>query len=513
MHNSYFLFKALAKELRPRLRGGVISRCFSQQKDELVLQIETAGKPFFVRALLWPAFSCLSFPESFHRAGKNTIDLFEPAIGRRIDDVVTVENDRSFYLLFASGHQLLFKMHGNRSNILWIENGRVKDLFKKQLTTDLDLSVDKLRKDIAYTREAFFQNLPNPARYFVTFDKAIWQYLQAKGFEEKSNNEKWLLFSEVLDRLNNPGFGIAGSKQGVRFTLLDETTTQTFASAVQALTVFHGKWLAEYTFNRTRLEAESHLKSELTATLRRLEQAKSTLHELQQQDAYRKYANLLMANLHRVPPGSTEIVISDFETGEPVAIRLKPELSPQKNAEVYYRKSRNRLIEIQKLEERIAGLSSRHGQLARLLQELSQISQPEALRLFSARLKQHVSGTRPARLPYHEILFNGFTIRIGRTAKDNDELTLKHAHKNDLWLHARDVPGSHVIVRHLPGKPFPKEVIERAAQLAAWYSKRKTESLCPVMVSEKKYVRKRKGDAPGLVIADRSRTILAEPKP
>ncbi len=97
-------------------------------------------------------------------------------------------------------------------------------------------------------------------------------------------------------------------------------------------------------------------------------------------------------------------------------------------------------------------------------------------------------------------------------AQRNDELTLKYAYKEDLWLHAKDVPGSHVIIKHQSGKNFPKDVIERAAQLAAYYSKRKTDTLCPVAVTPKKYVRKRKGDPAGMVVVEREEVVMVEPR-
>jgi predicted ribosome quality control (RQC) complex YloA/Tae2 family protein len=105
-----------------------------------------------------------------------------------------------------------------------------------------------------------------------------------------------------------------------------------------------------------------------------------------------------------------------------------------------------------------------------------------------------------------------YKIWIGKNAQHNDTLTLKYSFKEDLWLHAKDVPGSHVLVKYQSGKKFPKEVIERAAQLAAYNSKRKTDSLCPVAFTPKKHVRKRKGDPAGAVVVEREEVILVEPR-
>ena len=115
-------------------------------------------------------------------------------------------------------------------------------------------------------------------------------------------------------------------------------------------------------------------------------------------------------------------------------------------------------------------------------------------------------------MPYHEFEYHGFKIWVGKNAVSNDQLTFKHSYKEDLWLHVRDVAGSHVIIKYQSGKPFPKNVIERAAQLAAYNSKRKNDSLCPVAYTPRKYVRKRKGDPAGAVIVEREEVIMVEPK-
>ncbi|MEL7006397.1 MAG: NFACT RNA binding domain-containing protein, partial [Bacteroidota bacterium] len=104
-----------------------------------------------------------------------------------------------------------------------------------------------------------------------------------------------------------------------------------------------------------------------------------------------------------------------------------------------------------------------------------------------------------------------FDIYIGKNARANDELLRKYAFKEDLWLHAKDVSGSHVLVKHKAAKPFGAPVIEKAAQLAAYYSKRKNDTLCPVIYTPRKFVRKRKNDPPGAVVVEKEKVLLVEP--
>jgi predicted ribosome quality control (RQC) complex YloA/Tae2 family protein len=215
-----------------------------------------------------------------------------------------------------------------------------------------------------------------------------------------------------------------------------------------------------------------------------------------------------MAYMHEVNPGMEKVTLNNFYDNKPIEIKLKKELNAQKNAEVFYRKAKNQQIEIDKLKESIAKKIKELEKYKNSLQELEASEDLKSLRKHSVQIAPK---TKERNLPYFEFEHKGFKIWVGKNAESNDELTLKHAFKEDLWLHVKDVPGSHVIIKHQAGKTFPKDVIERAAQLAAYNSKRRTESLCAVVFTPKKYVRKRKGDPAGAVVVEKEEVILVEP--
>ena len=106
----------------------------------------------------------------------------------------------------------------------------------------------------------------------------------------------------------------------------------------------------------------------------------------------------------------------------------------------------------------------------------------------------------------------GYEVWVGRNARQNDTLTLRHARKEDLWLHARGVPGSHVVLRR-PNRNVPadRRAVEEAAAIAAYWSDARTSRLAPVQVTERKYVRKPKGSPPGAVIVTHEDVVLVEP--
>ena len=111
--------------------------------------------------------------------------------------------------------------------------------------------------------------------------------------------------------------------------------------------------------------------------------------------------------------------------------------------------------------------------------------------------------------PYHEYFVSGFPVWIGKNARSNDKL-FNLAHKEDIWLHAKSVSGSHVIIRAHQKKP-DKSVLEIAASFAAHQSKAKGSGWVPVIYTQKKYVRKAKNSPPGSVIVQKEQVIMVEP--
>ena len=115
-------------------------------------------------------------------------------------------------------------------------------------------------------------------------------------------------------------------------------------------------------------------------------------------------------------------------------------------------------------------------------------------------------------LPFHTLKIGDYQVWIGKNAKSNDKL-VQFSHKEDIWMHARGVPGSHLVIRMANDKNMPqKNIIEEAASYAAYNSKAKGAELVPVIFTKKKYVRKPKGAAPGAVLVQKEEVELVKPK-
>jgi predicted ribosome quality control (RQC) complex YloA/Tae2 family protein len=327
--------------------------------------------------------------------------------------------------------------------------------------------------------------------------------------------KQWAAFEQLIAALDNPtGFYLIRWQGKIKVSILPlPEVISTHTSVVEILNVFFQKHQSEAALHRERSKLLTHLYGEYERAEKALHRYQHRLEVVTHDDHFQQWGDLLMANLQAVAPGAASVTLPDFyPPHQPVTIRLRKELSPQKNAEAYYRKAKNRQTEIHQLTQ---ALHNRRNQIERIRQNLGMAGETTDLKQVRALAKtilpSSVAKENSVTRPYKEFSHQGFTVWVGKNASANDTIIQQYAFKEDLWLHAKDVAGSHVLIKHQAGKPFPKEVIEFAARLAAGYSKRKTDSLCPVIVTPRKYVRKRKGDPPGTVAVERETVVMVEP--
>jgi predicted ribosome quality control (RQC) complex YloA/Tae2 family protein len=516
VHNNYYFLRQLSSQLKSLLDGFSIVSCFSQNKEELVMEFNNKTNSFFIKASLQSQFSCLSFPDRFTRARKNSIDLFADIILKKVIDVRQFENERSFSIQLEDDYQLLFKMHGNRANVVLIKKDVVEAVFRNHLKADFEIDTVQLDRSIDWSKEAFLANHQKLNEHYFTFGKEVWRYLNEQGFETSDKEHQWRMIQQTLDVLNKPvGFYILEHENKLTFSLLPyETIVKKFDNPMEAINDFFYRYTIGNSFRDEKTILLKQLNDQLSASLSYVFKNKQKLTEIENDHRYKAWGDLLMANLHIIKSGDEKVIVDNFyDNNHPVEIKLKKDISPQKNAEVFYRKGKNQQIEIRKLKEAI---TKKEKEIERIKKNIADTEVIDELK--TLRKQTEVAGIKSIKqkteelLPFHEFEFRGYKIWVGRNAESNDQLTLKYSYKEDLWLHAKDVPGSHVIIKHQSGKNFPKEVIERAAELAAYNSKRKTDTLCPVIVTPKKFVRKRKGDPAGAVVVEREDVIMVEPK-
>ena len=474
----------------------------------------SAVPDFTIRADLNSSFSCLSFPENFKRSRKNNIDLFPLIIDKNVVEVIQYPFERLFHIHLEDDLILLFKMFGSHSNILLFQQGKCLNIFKNNLKKDraLRLSELQIKTDLSYER--FLQLNSNPKKFIPAFDNSITEHLEARGYQMMDTAGKYHLVKTVLNELEtaNTFYIIYKPVLPVITLLKPRGDFKSFNDIIDALNFFYKERIYVKKFDEERSDALKKISRDLEKATRYIDLCKIKLEAFGNEDSYKQIGDIIMANLNAINQGSDHAVLFNFYTGDSIKIPLKPGVPPQKNAENYYRKSKNQKIELDKLKEN----SQQKILLASQLREkLKLIENMGSLKELRALLAQSVgkgeSAGRKNVTPYRRFIFLDYEILIGKNSKKNEELTFGTGSKNDLWLHAKDVPGSHVIIRNKPGHNIPDPVINRAAELAAYFSKNRTNSMCPVIYTERKFVRKLKGGAVGQVIVEREKVIFVEP--
>ena len=271
-------------------------------------------------------------------------------------------------------------------------------------------------------------------------------------------------------------------------------------------------------------------KTKLKALERRAEAVRQDLARLQDAPRLQKIGRLLVAQAHKIPKGATRATLDDWEEGGTLEVSLAPDKPAKIQAETFFQKARRLQRGAAVMEKRLAETEREWETVFPLVDAITAApADPAAFDALAERAKRagvsaseieaasRGKATRQQdreRRPYH--VFRdalGRTILVGRGGKDNDELITRHARPHDLWLHAKNIHGAHVIVPLDKGQSCPAEMLVDAATLAAHFSDARGESACEVSYVERRHVRKPRKSAPGAVTFDREKILTVRVEP
>lgn len=266
---------------------------------------------------------------------------------------------------------------------------------------------------------------------------------------------------------------------------------------------------------RDRADLLERARRRLVSTQRRLERLAAQRSTVGEAERLRTHADLLLANISRVQPGASRVTVFDAE-GRKLKIAVDPALKPHEYAEKLYEDARRRSRAEARLPELLARAEAEAARWESAVAAIEAGQAPAWLDAALARAEQREARAKPAkpadRLPYRVYRTSGgLEVRVGKASKDNDVLTFRHAHAEDVWLHARQVPGSHVVLRWAEEGAPPARDLEEAAVLAALHSKARSSGTVAVDWTRRKYVRKPRGAPPGRVTLLQAKTIFVAP--
>ena len=249
---------------------------------------------------------------------------------------------------------------------------------------------------------------------------------------------------------------------------------------------------------------------------------RENLEKAKNRDKYKICGDLLTANMYRVKFGMDEVCVENYyDNNTELKIKLDPNISPSQNAQKYYKKYNKAKVTEKYAEEQIVGAEEELEYLETVQESILKAESPRDLSEIKEELAEqgYISNTASKKkkktqksMPMKFISSDGYEILVGRNNKQNDEVTIRMSYSTDIWLHTKNIPGSHTLIRTNGSGEAPDSTILEAAQLAAYYSKAKNSAQVPVDYTQIKNVKKPNGAKPGFVIYEKNNTIYVTPK-
>ena len=548
--------RAMVRELQDRILLGKIEKVYQPEADELVFHIHTKNGNVKLLASVGSAHARVCFitenpvnppaPLAFcmllrkHLQGGRITEITQKDSERIIEISLETLNE----LGFTMSKKLIFEIMGKHSNIVLMDiaSGKIIDSIKR-----VSFDVNRVRQILpgmiyqyppAQDKIPFLEISAEQLEALPADGKAILRSVGgiAPAFAEelalRPGVQRSGYLSDVLAAIESPNHADARvylDESGapidfypVALSELEEScTVQHFGDLSSAMEFYFGK---KESSNQGRQKSHDLIRS-VNVLLDKMYLKKKRLSEdllkAENSEDLRLYGELLTANIHLIQPGMKSVEVTNYYDGSTVTIPLDVKLSPSKNAQHYFKKygkSKTAIKEKQiQLDENEAEIKYLESVLS-FLENTDDVAEIESIRAELVetgyvRRRRQAGGFKEKKykpVPYRYTLSNGMSVLVGRNNKENDILTFKTAGNKDLWLHTKDIPGSHVIVQS-GGAELDEEAVWEAAAIAAYHSKARTSENVPVDYVQIKYVKKPAGAKPGMVIFTNNRTVYVNP--
>ncbi|MHC5936609.1 Rqc2 family fibronectin-binding protein [Nostoc sp.] len=336
--------------------------------------------------------------------------------------------------------------------------------------------------------------------------------------------ERW---QEWLQALDSSKFKPAWTKDG--YTIMGWGAVENVKNIQELLNRYYSNQINEQLFSQLRHQLSQKLNNILAKLRNKAQTFKTRLQQSDQADEYRQKADLLMAHLQNWEPGMKEIILADFETNLPVAIALQPDKNAVQNAQSLYKQHQKLKRARAAVEPLLLSVQTEIEYLEQVEAAIIQIDTyqtAEDLRALE-EIREELIGQKYLEDPeyrkssanevpstnFHRYLTpGGFEVLIGRNNRQNDQLTFRVASDYDLWFHAQEIPGSHVLLRLEPGAVAEETDLQFVANLAAYYSRARQSDQVPVVYTQLKHVYKPKGAKPGIAIYKQESILWGKPQ-
>lgn len=546
---------AVTKELQETLVGGRINKIYQPTDTELILTIRHQQTNYRLLISIHPSYARVHLTEEQLRNPETPptfcMTLRKYMNGARIERlhqedferIITIDIQGRDEIGDQVYHQLLIEIMGRHSNVVLIETETKKIIHAMKpippsinryrtllpgASYRLPPPQDKL-DPLKSTPEAVVKKLDfNQGR----LDRQLVQHVAgfspfiAKELVERTGlggakaymKEFAILQKEIKEGHFQPAIYEGKREDFHVLPIQHEKKQASFSTVSRMLDAFFANKAERDRVKQQVSDLTRLIENERNKNKRKLKIHQQTLQQGKKVDTYQKYGELLTANMHRMKKGMKKITVTDYyvEDQPEITIPLKEDLSPSENAQRYFKRYRKLQRAQEKALKEIERAQAEIQYLEAVLQQLSQ-AREEDIEEIRRELeeegyqRQRKQKRRKLEQPKPEqfLSSDGTTIYVGRNNKQNEFVTHRLAHKEDIWLHTLDIPGSHVVIKS--ANPSEETLLE-AAQLAAYYSKARQSESVPVDYTKVKYVKKPKGGKPGFVTYTEQKTLFVTPK-
>ena len=537
-----FFLHHMVEELRRELVNGRIQKINQPFEQELVLQIRSNRQSHRLLLSAHPVFGRIQLTQTtFENPAQPStfiMVLRKYLQGALIESIEQVENDRIVEMTVSNKNEigdhiqatLIIEIMGKHSNILLVDKSSHKILEVIKHVGFSQNSYRTLLPGSPYIAPPSTESL-NP---FTIKDEKLFEILQtqettAKNLQnlfqglgrDTANELESILVSDKLSTFRN--FFNQETKP-----CLTETSFSPVPFANQAGEPFASLSDLLDTYYKDKAERD-RVKQQASELIRRVEnELQKNRHKLKKQEKellatdnaeeFRQKGELLTTFLHQVPNDQDQVILDNYYTNQPITISLDKALTPSQNAQRYFKRYQ-KLKEavkyltdlIEETKATILYLESVETVLNQAgLEEISEIRE-ELIQTGFIRRRQREK-IQKRKKPEQYLASDGKTIiYVGRNNLQNEELTFKMARKEELWFHAKDIPGSHVVIS---GNLDPSDEVKTdAAELAAYFSQGRLSNLVQVDMIEVKKLNKPTGGKPGFVTYTGQKTLRVTPDP
>lgn len=530
MFKDYHFLNRCIIELNKEISGAKILEAYTQEKNKLYLAIPCDEHPF--RHLIIstnPQSPYILIKSQHNKAKKNFTNFFEDVFPTNLKRLLIADDDRIIEFRLEKS-SIVLKIAGNNTNVYSIRNNKIISSFKKEdslskleeeITSkkfidhpNTEINLPGITDEMSY--RDFKQSFPFISR---TFYNEIHSRLENK-IHQKIDDAIRNIVNDIFDADISVGIGESNDKtnfQPSTFAQSQLQNNETFSTYNDALLYYLGFTHKTKNFTKLKSQLLNSLSKEREYISSKLNKLKSRIERGSRDDEYYQIANLLSANRNKIKKGMEEIELIDLTNSGLVKIKLNHDHDANQAIDYYFNKAKDEKINFRHSERMYKEAKSKFSEILNAIDKIEQAEDLQTIREF--RKKFMTDDDKAATSINHEIKYKEYridgkyTVLVGKDSKNNDLMTFKLAKQNDYWFHARGYAGSHVVLRvDNPKHGVPKNVLNAAASIAAFYSKGKTSNLAPVAYTLRKFVRKSKGMAPGKVIISKEKVLLVKPQ-